>query len=121
GNNDILDGGNGNDELFGGGGADTLEGGRGDDTLNGNAGNDLFLFKLGDDADEISGFTAGAATDDVISLSGFGAAFDTFAEVFAAASDDGFGNTVIDFGGGDTITLIGVAAASLNGDDFIFA
>ena len=42
----------------------------------------------------------GAASDDVIALSGFGTAFDTFAEVQAAASDDGSGNTIIDFLGG---------------------
>jgi Ca2+-binding RTX toxin-like protein len=118
--NDLLDGGNGNDELFGGGGDDTLDGGNGDDTLNGNAGNDIFIFEIGDDADVINGFKAGAGTDDVIDLSAMGVAFDTFAEVQAAATDDGFGNTVIDFGGGDTITLTGVATADLHQDDFVF-
>jgi Ca2+-binding RTX toxin-like protein len=120
GGNDVLDGGNNDDMLSGGIGDDTLTGGRGNDTLFGDAGNDLFVFSPGDDADEISGFTAGALTDDVIELNGFGGSFDTFAEVFAAASDDGFGNTVIDFGGGDTITLTGVAVADLHQDDFLF-
>jgi Ca2+-binding RTX toxin-like protein len=118
--NDLLDGGNNNDELFGGNGDDTLKGGNGDDTLNGNAGNDSFIFELGDDADVINGLKAGAGTDDVINLSAMGAAFDTFAEVQAAATDDGFGNTVIDFGGGDTITLTGIAVADLHQDDFVF-
>jgi Ca2+-binding RTX toxin-like protein len=118
--NDLLGGGNNNDQLFGGGGDDTLDGGNGDDTLNGNAGNDIFIFEIGDDADVINSFNAGAGTDDVIDLSLMGALFDSFAEVFAAASDDGFGNTVIDFGGGDTITLTGVAVVDLHQDDFLF-
>jgi Ca2+-binding RTX toxin-like protein len=106
--------------LFGGAGDDTLIGGAGDDSLFGQGGNDRFVFAPGSGDDEISAFSAGAGTDDVIELSGYGAAFDTFAEVQAAASDDGFGNTVIDFGGGDTITLTGVAVADLDASDFVF-
>ena len=97
-----------------------MAGDDGNDTLRGNSGDDQFNFALGDDADVIVGFEAGAATDDVIALSGFGIAFDTFTEIQAAASDYGSGNTIIDFGGGDTITLMGIAAASLHEDDFVF-
>jgi Ca2+-binding RTX toxin-like protein len=117
---DVLAGGNNNDWLVGGGGSDTLIGGAGDDSLFGQAGDDRFVFSPGAGADEITGFEAGAATDDVIDLSAMGAAFDSFAEALAAASDDGFGNTVIDFGLGDTITLLGVAIADLHQDDFVF-
>ncbi len=77
---------------------DTLLGGSGDDTL--------------------QDFTAGAATDDVIQLS-LGVAFDTFAEVQAAATQVG-GDTVIDFGAGDSLTLVGVTATDLNAADFLF-
>jgi Ca2+-binding RTX toxin-like protein len=118
--NDTLKGGGGNDDIFGGKGADRITGGSGDDTLAGNGGNDFFIFAPGDDADVITGFVTGAGSQDVIDLSLMGALFDSFAEVFAAASDDGFGNTVIDFGGGDTITLTGVAVVDLHQDDFIF-
>ena len=42
-----------------------------------------------------------------------------FADVLAAASQVG-ADTVIDLGGGDTITLAGVARADLDPDDFLF-
>jgi len=118
--NDVIEGGGGDDLLFGNLGLDTLTGGLGNDTVTGHGGNDLFNFALGDGNDTINTFTEGLGVRDVISLSGFGTAFDTFAEVFAAATDDGFGNTVIDFGGGDSITLLGDLAADLNADDFVF-
>ncbi len=97
-----------------------MSGGLGDDTVIGNGGNDVFIFASGDGNDTFETFTEGAGVGDVIQLSGFGAAFDTFAEVMAAATDDGFGNTVIDFGGGDTITLTGITSANLHDDDFVF-
>lgn len=50
---------------------------------------------------------------------GFGAAFDGFAEVMAAASDNGV-NTTIVFGGGDIIVLRNVLLADLDADDFTF-
>ena len=74
----------------------------------------------GDDDDIFGDFTAGSGSEDVIELSGFGAAFDEFSEVLAAASNDGSGNTVIDFGGGDSITLLGVSVGELNASDFSF-
>ena len=47
-----------------------------------------------------------------------GAAFDTFAEVQAVTTVSG-GNTVFNFGGGNTITLTGVTTA-LHQNDFLF-
>ncbi len=117
--NDSLLGLSGDDSLVGGGGADTLEGGLGSDTLSGNNGDDTFVYDLGDGADTITGFVAGAASDDVLDL-GIGAAFDTFSEVQAATTQVG-PDAVIDFGGGDTITLLGVTATDLHADDFFFA
>ncbi len=117
--NDMLLGLSGADSLTGGGGADTLEGGTGADTLSGNNGDDTFIYDLGDGADTITGFVAGALSDDVLDL-GIGAAFDTFSEVQAVTSQVGL-DTLIDFGGGDTITLVGVTAINLHADDFFFA
>ena len=55
------------------------------------------MFSDGSDADVINGFQAGAATDDVIDLSGItNTAMDSYAEVSAAATDDGT-DTTIDF------------------------
>ncbi len=80
----------------------------------------MIIFALGEDNDIVRDFTPGAASEDVIELVGFGAAFDTFAEVIAAATDDGT-NTTIDFGNGDTLTLLNVLVADLHADDFIFS
>jgi Ca2+-binding RTX toxin-like protein len=129
GGNDTLEGGADNDTLIGNFGFDSLDGGTGDDRLQGSTGNDTvtggtgddtFVFSLGDDNDRYVDFTAGAGTDDVIELSGFGAAFDEFSEVFSAASQQG-AHVVIDFGAGDTITLLNTTLASLHEDDFVFA
>jgi len=120
-----LIGGGGDDELLGLNGNDTLDGGAGNDTLNGGYpfnpngfGDDRFVFATGYDQDTITGFAAGAGSDDVIALS-LGTDFDTFGEVQSAASDVG-GNTLLTFNGGDSLTLIGVTSASLHNDDFVF-
>ena len=126
-NSDLLNGGADNDHLLGAGGGDTLLGDVGDDTLigggggdtmNGGDGNDRFEFYVGDGSDVINGFTAGAASEDVIFISGFGAAFDEFADILANASDDGT-STSITLGGG-SITLTNVLVADLHQDDFLF-
>jgi Ca2+-binding RTX toxin-like protein len=51
--NALLDGGEGDDEISGSPGQDTLIGGLGADTLAGGEGADLYLFNLGDGADQI--------------------------------------------------------------------
>ncbi|NWG91264.1 MAG: hypothetical protein HXY21_01980 [Parvularculaceae bacterium] len=126
--NDTLQGGNDADTLSGGGNYDVLEGGDGDDVLDGgdlndvifgNAGNDRIIFRKTGDTDTIRDFAAGAGAGDVIRLVGFGAAFDTFAEVLAAATDNGQ-HTTIDFGGGDVLILRGVLKSQLAADDFVF-
>ncbi len=128
GGNDTLQGGNDNDTLLGGAAFDVLEGGAGNDTLDGgdfndvifgNSGNDTIIFQKTGDVDTIRDFTAGAGVADVIRLIGFGAAFNTFAEVLAAATDNGL-HTTIDFGGGDMLVLRNVLVSQLNADDFTF-
>ncbi len=129
GGSDTLLGNDGNDSLTGGGGVDRLKGDAGEDTLNGRfgddlvtggAGDDLFEFRQSHGSDTYDDFVAGAGTDDAIELIAFGTAFDTFAEVIAAASDNG-NHTTIDFGGGDSILLLNVTVADLHEDDFIFS
>ena len=115
---DTLDGGGGNDTLDGGKGDDSLIGGAGNDTLMGGKGDDLFVFADGDGADTIDDFVAGKRTDDVIDLTGE-SAVSTFADVQSLASQVG-ADTVIDFGGGDSITLLGVNIGDLVKDDFLF-
>lgn len=116
---DRLLGGDGNDTMLGGGGRDTLTGGAGNDRLVGGTENDGFNFAPGSGADLIVDFEEGAGGGDVIRLIGFGAVFDDFTDVLAAATQVG-NNVVIDLGGGDAITLQAVALGALNAGDFAF-
>ena len=81
-------------------------------------GDDLFVFSTGDGADTFLDFSAGVSTDDQVQLSFVG--ITTFAHVQAAAIDVG-SDTLIDFGGGDSITLLNVSDFDLHADDFLFA
>ncbi len=114
-----LEGSGGADRISAFNGNDTIIGGAGDDTLEAGAGDDLLIYALGDGADVVSGFTAGVAGGDVLDVSGLGAAFDTFAEITNAATQNG-ADTVITFGGGDSITLVNTTLTDLNADDFLF-
>ncbi|MCB2113843.1 MAG: hypothetical protein KDD85_09900 [Parvularculaceae bacterium] len=117
---DWVNGGGGFDFINGHNGADMLIGGTGNDTLIGGLHDDTFRFSPGDGADRINDFGAGGATgNDLIQLKDYGPAFDTFAEVMAAASQQG-GDTLIDFGGGDSILLVGINVGQLNAADFSF-
>ena len=115
---DTLLGGGGIDLLNGGSGNDRLDGGTGNDRLTGGLSDDTYVFKAGYGADAIVGFVAGAANlVEHIELSGLGVS--TFAAVQALTSNVG-ANAVINFGGGDTLTIEGVLTAALTADDFTF-
>ena len=114
---DVMLGGRGDDTLAGDGGADRLTGGRGDDVLTGGGDDDLFVFADGDGADVINDFVAGAGSDDVVNLFGVSGIAE-FADVIAAASQVG-SDTLIDFGGGDSIKILGVNVGALDADDFL--
>jgi Ca2+-binding RTX toxin-like protein len=128
--NDIIFGGGGDDSIFGDGdnpaivhGSDVLVGGTGNDQLFGGGGDDTFVFADGDGDDFIrsftGGFVAGAGTDDRIDLTGVSNT-SNFAELLTRAFQDG-DDTVIDFGGGDSIRLEDVQLGDLHEDDFLFA
>lgn len=112
-------GSNFNDTIVGGNDDNYIRANAGDDILYGKNGDDTFAFYKGHDQDSIYDFVAGAGSEDVIFVGGFGAAFDSFAEVIAAAMQVG-ANTVINFGGGDQITLVNVQRTALHADDFTF-
>ena len=117
GQDDSITGSNGNDTLLGNGGADYLAGGLGNDSLNGGAGVDSFGYDTAsDDGDVINGFT----TNETIYILGGDTNFDTFAELMAAASNAG-ANTVINFGGGNTLTIVGHNMAALSASNFDFS
>ncbi|MBS8225044.1 Hint domain-containing protein [Vannielia litorea] len=137
---DVLDGGDGSDTLTGGDGADTLTGGGGDDEIYGGAGDDVI--DAGTGHDEIYG-GAGSDTvttgdgydilflqpgDGSVTITDFdmtlesGQTVDQF-DISAmgpvsgfdiAVSDDGAGNAVLTFPGGESVTLLGVDPATMD-------
>lgn len=100
---DRLDGGSGSDTLIGGAGRDRLAGGSGNDRLTGGSGADTFVYTAG--ADRIDDFAAGAdllVLDDAL-WSGTlrpDQVINRFGEVSGR-------DYVLDFGGGDTLTVAG--------------
>ena len=105
---DALIGGGGDDRLKGGGGRDRLDGGEGNDVLAGGSGRDVFVFAEG--ADRITDFAEGKDTirlNDALWSRDLDAA--GVLKAFGTISD---GNAVLDFGGGDVLTVEGVAALS---------
>jgi Ca2+-binding RTX toxin-like protein len=118
--NGRIDAGLGADNISGLNGADTLNGGAGNDTMSGGAGNDTFIFATGSGADRITDMVEGAGVADVINLQGFGASFDTFGEVIAAATQVG-GDVVFNFGSGNTLTVVSATVAGFAANDFTFS
>ena len=117
GHDDDLTGSDGNDVLIGNGGDDFLTGGLGNDSLNGGAGVDSFAYNTDQDAaDVILGFT----TNEVIDILSNNPAFDSFGELLAVANDAG-ANTIFNFGGGNTLTIVGQNIADLSASNFTFS
>lgn len=110
---DELSGGAGGDHLRGGAGGDTLDGGAGNDSLKGGQGADTFVFVEGSDRDEIRDFRGGV---DALDLSDFSAAEIRRAFETSTRSD---GDLVLDFGGGDVLTVLNASADDVF-DDVIF-
>lgn len=95
---DRIDGRGGNDVLKGGGGNDLIIGGAGNDEMTGNNGRDTFVFNSG--ADVITDFNNDRLrVDDALWTGNL-----SKAQVLALASVVN-GDTVFDFGGGNTLTL----------------
>ncbi|MCF6232298.1 MAG: M10 family metallopeptidase C-terminal domain-containing protein [Rhodobacteraceae bacterium] len=105
---DALRGGGGHDKLKGGGGNDTLKGQAGNDKLWGNGGADRFVFGDGDGKDTIKDFQ-----DNIDEIRIVGQGSET--SILARASDVG-GDVVIDFGGGDILTIQNTTVAEITDD-----
>lgn len=102
-----------------GNGADSYTAGRSgrlDGALTLGAGDDLAVLERGFGKLLIADFRAGAGGEDEIDLSAWG--FGSFGAVLARA-DERDGGVVINLGGGDRLTLEGVALASLQSGDFV--
>jgi hypothetical protein len=98
----------GNDRFIDGAGSHRYEG---------RGGVDSFVFTAGRAGnDTIAGFDA----NDRITLTGFGAALDSYAEVLAAASNVSGGVRIVT-GVDSSVLLAGMTVAQLQADDFLFA
>lgn len=119
GGNDRILGGFGNDRLSGLNGNDTLSGAEGNDFMVGGNGVDTFVFNVSRiDTDTVGDFAIGTDRlfiDRVLTGGELDAA--QVVEDFATVTADG---VVFDFGGGNTITLLGLAStAGLEADMLI--
>ncbi|MGL9621324.1 VCBS domain-containing protein [Bradyrhizobium sp. U531] len=112
---DTITGSAGNDQLLGNSGNDLLGGGAGNDSLNGGTGADTFIYAVGGGADTIVDFLHADA--DKIDLTGV-PGVSSLADIQALATQQG-SNTVIDFGNGDTLTLLNVTLSNLTAADFV--
>lgn len=113
---DLLQGEGGDDYLEGGAGNDKLEGGAGNDTLAGGADSDIFDISEGQDI--VTDFVIGVDKIDVsdADFTSFDQLLPYLSEVNGSAVWSFLYNGVI-----NTLTLQGIALASLSADDFVFA
>lgn len=114
GGNDLVWGGSGHDILYGEGGADRLNGGAGNDVMTGGWGDDWFAYGRG--ADRIRDWSDGETIE--IHTAGLTSVGATPSAVVAAATVVD-GNTVLDFGDGNSLTLVGLTTPSLLTDDLV--
>lgn len=105
-NADHLLGESGNDRLYGGDGSDQLSGGIGNDILTGDDGADRFVFRNGGDADRITDFDRGEG-DKLLLSSDLWTGTRTAQQIADSAQSTSAG-LVLNFGGGDTLTLVGI-------------
>ncbi len=120
-NSDTLDGGAGSDTMSGGEGDDVIGGDAGDDVLTGDDGADSFVFNDGSGSDTITDFDlsdldADGRTLDQFDLSSYtggsgpGGAL-TYADI--TFDDDGAGNALLIFPGGESVVLQGVSPSQM--------
>jgi Ca2+-binding RTX toxin-like protein len=115
--NDTMDGGDGNDVLTGGANDDFYIGGAGNDMLLGGPGNDTFIFATGFEDDTITVFDANPiGGQDRLDITGTGVTAFTFSA--AVTIEQSGANTLVTIGD-DTITLIGIAQATITQADFL--
>jgi ELWxxDGT repeat protein len=118
GNTDVLFGYDGNDTLNGGGGNDQLTGGTGNDVLTGGGGDDTFHFRIGDGNDTITDFVAGAGSNDLIDLHGYGVA--SFAALQGLMTQVG-ADTLIALDPDNHLLLQNVTMGTLTSGDFLLS
>ncbi len=117
GENDRLYGGSGADWLYGGSGSDMLRGGADNDTLAGGIGQDVFTFDSNGGQDFVSDFDmslAGGQTADQLDISDLRNADGSPVRPWdIGVSDDGHGQALLTFPGGESVVLGGVSPAQV--------
>ncbi len=88
----------------------------GEDTLTGSGANDLFVFARPIGNDRIFDFKPASDRIDLIGFSGIA----SFSDLQSRMANDANGNAVLMLGSGETITIEGVAVASLGAANFVF-
>lgn len=112
---DVLEGGAGDDTLGGGTGEDRIVGGDGDDTLTGGDGADTFAVLDGDGHATITDFTLTGPSADRLDLSELTDESGNPVDLDdVVVSDDGYGNAVLTFPMGESLTLTGISASELD-------
>lgn len=99
----------GNDVMKTGKGRDYLWGGEGRDRYTGGSGADVFNFRVGDGKDIITDFDANGENQDIITWDG------GIADPDISMKN---GNTILDFGEGDIMVLLGVHKSQIDASDF---
>jgi Ca2+-binding RTX toxin-like protein len=108
--NDVFIGSSGTDNFQGEGGSDTFDTRAGNDTIATGLGGDFIIIRDGGGHDLITDFNV---AQDKLNLSNLSDGPWTY-ELFLAAATEVGGNTVINLGAGNSVTLQGVAKISLN-------
>ena len=105
----LVTGNSGNNILRGLDGNDTLDGGVGSDSLYGGLGADVFLFGSSSGSDTVRDFSA--AQNDLFNVNAYthGTAFGDGTTI----TSDGLGNTVINLGGGNIVTVTGAGVSDV--------
>lgn len=101
------------ENAVGGSGKDTFRGNAADNTYTGNGSGDTFFFRTGSGSDVIADFSG----KDKVNLAGMGL---DFTDIKGMGADSG-SDFVIDFGGGDILTIENKTEASMSDTDFVFS
>ncbi|WP_137156442.1 calcium-binding protein [Rhizobium sp. FKL33] len=114
---DRMNGKDGKDTLDGAGGDDQLIGGKGDDRLTGGEGDDQFIFDRYS-SDIVTDFNKVKDDDDRLGLAGIPEIGDYKDLVDNHMTQKG-ANVVIDFGNGETATILGVTIKEIGREDVL--
>ncbi len=109
-------GGSGTDTITGNAVANRLDGRGGNDTLTGNGGADTFVFGQNYGQDTVTDFTTAGGGHDIIDLN----AFTSIGSMVGLNITQVGANAVVDFGGGNKLTLNNVSVGNLTNDHFVF-